>query len=67
MDEVAAIREATTLWEDGGLAWSVWMDDRYIKGRCLEENQSKMGDSVGWKGEGDKASYRNIDGFARGI
>lgn len=33
LDDVAAIREVTILWEEGlGGAWSSWMKDCYVRG-----------------------------------
>lgn len=49
LDEVAAMRDVTKLWEVNGSAWATWMNHQYIKNKSLEEVLPKQGDSSGWK------------------
>lgn len=49
LNEAATIREATRSWEDGCSAWVEWVKQRYVKGRGLEEIESRQGDSTHWK------------------
>lgn len=44
LDEVEVVHDATKLWEDNGLVWVVWMKQRYVKNRGLDEIIPKCSD-----------------------
>lgn len=41
--------EVTKLWEVNSSPWVKWMNLHYIKGRGLDNTETKLGDSIGWK------------------
>lgn len=49
LDEVATIKEVTTLWENQGSVWLKWMNTRYIKRRALRKINTNQKDSSSWK------------------
>lgn len=49
MDKATTIKDVTTMWENGGSAWVVWMNSRYIRGQLLNNIQPKYLDSTNWR------------------
>lgn len=81
MNEVATVKDAIKIWEEGGSAWSRWMCGRYVGDSALEDigprsilsvkNKIAACIDLGrnqrmkWKGVGLGPSARNIFVFLR--
>lgn len=48
MDKAAAIKDANTLWENGGSVWVAWKNYRYIRGQAMEDIHPKKLNSTNW-------------------